>query len=459
MKHAALERSLRITRQFLKLRTMGHLWNALNKMHSADIATVLEHLTHRDRLLVIRLFFDRNMEVSRFAEIISEIKPEIAVPLLQDLEIHKITPILEKMSSDDASALIALLPEDKQHEILKKMKKEDSVDIQEQLAYPEKSAGRIMTSNYLALEETTSAGDAIAAIQLAGQEVDIPFYLYVVDEEKRLIGVVSLKQLISVKPRTPLREIMNTEIYKVEVFTNQEEAAAMVANYNLLAIPVVDESTRLTGVITVDDIIDIIQDEATEDIYKLAGVTRDYHIDLGVWQALRKRIPWLILSLFTTSFSAVVIGLFKGSIKDFIWLAVFMPIVAAVGGVVGNQNVAIIVREMVEGTLKWSTSKSILFKQFMVGVGSGIFIGLISGTISYLISGLWIFGVIFAAAIIINLSVAALIGTVIPLFLKYLKQDPALASGMMVTMLTDIIGYLSFLGLAALILPRFLAFH
>jgi magnesium transporter len=456
MKQVVLEKSLRIARQFLKLRTLGHLWNALNKLHSADVATLIEHLSPQERALIIQLFFDRNLEVSRFSEIISEIEPDIAVPLLQDLDIAKIIPILEKMSSDDAAALIALLPEVKQQEVLKKMKKEDAVDIQEQLAYPEKSAGRVMTSNFLAFDEATAVGDAITAIQLAGEEVEVPFYLYVVDEDQHLKGVVSMKQLILVKPRTPLKEIMNTDVYKADVFTGQEEAAAMVANYNLLALPVVDELHRLVGVITVDDIIDIIQDEAAEDIYKLAGVTRDYHINLGIFASLKKRIPWLTLSLFTTAFSAVIVAIFKGSIRDFIWLAVFMPIVAAVGGVVGNQNVAIIVRELVEGTLKWSTSKSILFRQFIVGIGSGVFIGIISGFVSYLVSGLWILGVIFAAAIIINLSLAALFGTLIPLILKFLKQDPALASGMLVTMLTDIIGYLSFLGLAALILPHFL---
>lgn len=456
MKQAALEKSLRITKQFLRLRTMGYLWNAFRKMHAADIATIIENLTQRDRMLIIQLFIDRNLNITRFAEIISEIETATAVSILCELSTDQILPILEKMSSDDAASLISLFPEEIRQEIFKKMKKEDSVDIQEQLSYGEKTAGRIMTSNFLALVESTTVGDAIATIQRGGGEVDIPFYLYVVDEEKRLKGVISLKQLISVKPSTTLKEIMNPDVYKVDVFAQQEEAALMVANYNLLAIPVVDELNRLTGVVTVDDIIDIIQDKATEDIYKLAGVTQDYHTRMGIMESLKKRIPWLTLSLFTTAFSAVVIGLFKGSIKDFIWLAVFMPIAAAIGGVLGNQTVAIIVRELVVGTLDWDSAKSLLYKQFMVGTGSGLFIGVISGFISYLVSGYWILGVIFAAAIIINLSFSALFGTLIPLALKFLKQDPALASGMMVSMLADIIGYSSFLGLAALILPKFI---
>ncbi len=451
----ALEKLLRFTKQFIKLRTLGHLWNALIKLHQADIASLIEHLTAQERKIIIQLFFDRQMETTQLAEIISEIKPEIAIEILSDLEVIQITHILEELSSDDAASLIALFDEELQLEILNKMKKEDAVDVQEQLAYPEESAGRIMSSDFLALDESTSAGDAITAIQLAGEEVEVPFYLYVIDDEQRLKGVVSLKQIILVNPKFKLKEIMNSEVYKVDAFTDQEEVAKVVANYNLLAIPVVDESDRLVGVVTVDDIIDIIHDEATEDIYKLAGVTQDYRLDLPLMTSLKKRVPWLFLSLFTTSFSALVVALFKGSIKEFIWLAVFMPVVAAIGGVVGNQTVAIMVREMVIGELEWKLSRTILLKQLMVGFGSGISIGLISGTIGYLVSGLWIFGVIFASAIIFNLAMAAFLGSVIPLFLRFLKLDPALASGMLVTMMTDIIGYASFLGLAAIILPKF----
>lgn len=457
MKDAALEKLLRFTKQFIKLRTMGHLWNALEKLHYADVATLIEHLSHQEQKMILQLFFDKNIEMSKLAEIISEIKPEIAVEILSHLDINQITPILEELSSDDAASLISLFEEDIQIEILKKMKKEESKDIQEQLAYPEESAGRIMSSDFLALDGSTTVGDAISAIQLSSEEVEVPFYLYVIDEEQRLKGVVSLKQLIVVNPKSKLKDLMNTEVYKVDVFTDQEEVASVVANYNLLAIPVVDESDRLTGVVTVDDIIDIIQDEATEDIYKMAGVTQDYNPNQNIGQSLKKRLPWLFLSLLTASLSAIVVGVFKGSIQNFIWLAVFMPIVAATGGVVGNQTVAIMVRELVIGNLEWKTSKAILFKQFMFGIGSGIAIGIFAGLISYIVSGLWIFGAIFAAALIINLSTGALFGALIPMVLKSLKLDPALASGMIVTMTTDVMGYLSFLGLATLILPKFIS--
>lgn len=456
MKQAALEKLLRFTKQFIKLRTLGHLWNTLKKLHYADVAALIEHLVPGERKVVIQIMLERETDISKVSEIISEIKPELAIELLSELELNQIVEILEDLSSDDAASLIALFDEDLQMDILQRMKKEDSEDIQEQLAYPEESAGRIMSSDFLALEEDTTAGDAISAIQLASEEVEVPFYLYVIDNEHRLKGVVSLKQIILVNRKLKLGDLMNPDVYKVDVFTDQEEVASVVANYNLLAIPVVDESDKLVGVVTVDDVVDIIQNEATEDIYKLAGVTQDYHTGLTPLESLKKRVPWLFISLLTTGSAAVIIALFKGSIEKYVLLAVFMPIVAAMSGVVGNQSVAIMVREIVLGNLEWKTSKGILLKEFFVGIGSGVIIGLLSGFIPYAITGTWIFGAVFAVSMIISLSFAALVGTTVPLILKSLKLDPALASGMMVTMITDIAGLLSFLGLATLILPKFI---
>jgi len=452
MKQVALEKLLRFTKQFIKLRTLGHLWNALKKIHYADVATLIENLSGQEQQIIIQLFFDKKMEMAQFAEIVSEIKPEIAVEILSDLDIKQITPILEELSSDDAASLISLFAEDLQLAILKLMKREEAEDVQEQLAYPEESAGRIMSTDFLALNVSTTAGDAIAAIQLASEEVEVPFYLYVIDDDQHLAGVVSLKQLILVNAKMKLKEIMNTDVYKVDAFTDQEEVAAVVANYNLLAIPVVDENDKLTGVVTVDDVIDIIQSEATEDIYKLAGITQDYSIDLPVGKSLSKRIPWLFLSLFTTAFAAVIVAIFKGSIEKYVWLAVFMPVVAAIGGVVGNQTVVIMVREIVLGNLEWKRSKKIVLKELVIGIGSGLAIGSVAAVISSLSCGEWMLGAIFGVAIIFNLFMAALLGTLIPMFLQKMRLDPALASGMLVTMLIDVLGLFCFLGLATLVL-------
>jgi magnesium transporter len=452
MKQAALEKLLRFTKQFIKLRTLGHLWNALEKLHYADVATLIEHLSIQERTIIIQLLIDRQEDMSKFAEIISEIKPEMAVELLSDLEMIQIVHVLEKLSSDDAASLITLFDEELQIEILQGMKKEESEDLQEQLAYPEESAGRIMSTDFLALNGTTTAGDAISAIQLASEDVDVPFYLYVIDDEERLKGVVSLKQLILVKSRMTLKELMTTEVYKVDAFTDQEEVASVVADYNLLAIPVIDEQDRLVGVVTVDDVVDIIQSEATEDIYKLAGMSEDYSVDLSTGKSLKKRMPWLFMSLFTTSLSAIVVAIFEGTISTFINLAILMHIVPAIGGVVGNQTVAILVRELVLGNLEWKRSKKILFKELAVSTGSGLAIGIFSCGISAVIFKNWKMGAVFGIAIFFNLFMAALLGTLIPIVLKRMKLDPALASGILVTMLTDVIGLMAFLGLATLVL-------
>jgi len=452
MKQVALEKLLRFTKQFIKLRTLGHLWNALKKLHYADVATLIENLNPHEQKVIIQLFLDRKLELPRFAEIISEVKPEIAMELLSGLEINLIVSILEELSSDDAASLIPLFEEQLQLEILKKMSKEESEVIQEQLAYPDEVAGRIMSTDFLALSESTTVGDAISAIQLTSEEVEVPFYLYVTDEEQHLKGVVSLKQLILVSPKMKLKDIMDADVYKVDVFTDQEEVASVVANYNLLAVPVVDEVDNLVGVVTVDDVIDIIHEEATEDIYKLAGVTQDYSIELSTGKSLKKRLPWLFMSLLTTSFSALVVYFFQGTLEQFLLLAVLMPIVPALGGVVGNQTVAIMVREIVLGNFDWKRSRRIFLKELLVSTGNGIAVGLIAGGVTTLLFQKWLVGLVFGLSILFNLFWATLLGTLIPLALKKMKFDPALASGMFVTMLTDTMGLFCFLGLATLLL-------
>jgi magnesium transporter len=452
MKQVALEKLLKITRQFIKLRTYGHLWNALNRLHYADIATLFENLNAEEITIIVDLYLDKKKEVAKLAEVFSEVKPEISVDILSQYDIKKITQILNELSSDDAASLIPLFSEDIQNQILKEMKEDGAEDVREQLAYSEESAGRIMSSDFLALHEDTPVKDAITAIQEAGENVDVPFYLYVVDEDKRLAGVVSLKQLILVKKDLALKEIMISKVYKVDAYTDQEEVARVVADYNLLAIPVVDEHDKLIGVVTVDDIVDIIQEEATEDIYKLTGVTQDYSVQLPLLSSIRKRIPWLMMSLITTSVSALVVAAFKGTIETFIQVAILMHIVPAIGGVLGNQTIAIMVREIVLGGMDFQKSKRILFKESVVSVGSGLLIAMLATPVTYLAFNRWVFGLIFGGAIIFNLLFATFFGTLIPLVLKILKIDPALASGMIVSMLTDAFGLLCFLGLSSLFL-------
>jgi magnesium transporter len=245
---------------------------------------------------------------------------------------------------------------------------------------------------------------------------------------------------------------MTTDVISVRVDMDQEEVARQVASYNLLAIPVVDEENKLVGVITVDDVIDVIKDEATEDVYRLAGLAGDDRVFTSASDSLRKRLPWLLVNLATAFLAAFVVSRFEGTIAVVTALAVFMPVVAGMGGNAATQTLTVIVRGIALGELTWSNTRKALFKEALVGVGNGLACGLIGAGIVWLTQGDPWLGVILAMAMIINMFVAATAGTLIPLSLRALRVDPALASSVFITTLTDVFGFFSFLGLGALFL-------
>jgi magnesium transporter len=253
-----------------------------------------------------------------------------------------------------------------------------------------------------------------------------------------------------VGPETPLKRIMTADPISARVDMDQEEVARLVASYNLLAIPVVDEHNKLGGVITVDDVIDVIKDEATEDLYRLAGVSSDERVFTPALESLRKRMPWLIVNLATAFLAAAVVGVFQQTIASWVALAVFMPIVAGMGGNAATQTLTVIIRGIALGELTWSNSRKALLKNVLVGVGNGVVVGAIAALVAWVMNGDFRLGLILAMAMVINLFVAGLVGTLIPLGLKALKIDPALASAVFITTFTDVCGFASFLGLATL---------
>jgi magnesium transporter len=290
-------------------------------------------------------------------------------------------------------------------------------------------------------------------MQLEG-DVESAFYLYAVDDKYHLVGVVSIRQLLFARPNTPLKDIMTKDVISVNPETDQEQVARYVADYNFVAIPVVDSEKKLIGVVTVDDVIDVIDQEATEDIYKMASLDTTDRIQDSPLKSIRKRLPFLMFSLITASLAPFVVHYFEDTIKTFVTLAVFMPLVAALGGIAGNQTIAIVVREIAIGQADWMNARKALFKEMLVGIGNGIIIGLILAAISYTLIKNPYLGLILGLAIIANLFIAALLGTLIPLFLKLLRLDPALGSVNLLTMCTDTIGFLSFLGLGTLFLSK-----
>lgn len=449
MKLESLRIANRSARKFINMGALTRLWNLVKNFHPADIASLMEHLVFREKLILFNILNEKDKE--KTAEVLSELEPEDAADILRELHIGQISDLFQVIPSDDAVSILDFLPDEMKESVLASMEEKPSEDVKELLHYEEETAGRIMSPDFYALNQNTNVSDAITAMQLEG-DVESTFYLYVVDHEERLTGVVSLRQLLFARPNIPLKEIMTKDVISVHTETDQEEVARNVADYNLVAIPVVDSENKLVGVVTVDDVIDVIDKEATEDIYKMVSLDTTYRIQDNLLTSIKKRLPFLMVSVLTASLAPFVVNHFRGTIQQFVTLAVFMPLVAALGGIAGNQTIAIIVREIAMGQANWIAVRKALFKEILVGIGNGVILGSVIAVISYLIIRNPIMGLVLGLAIIINLFVAALLGILIPLFLKLLRLDPALGSVNLLTMCTDTIGLLAFLGLGTLFL-------
>jgi magnesium transporter len=436
-------------RRLLRIGATANLFNLLQKQHPADLAQVLAELQERDRKAAFSILVDRSPKLAM--EAVAELGPEAGAQLLSDRPAEDIAKLLQEIPSDDAAALVDYLPEELSSAVLELMRPKESGQVENLLEYPEKTAGRIMNPNVFALSEDLTVGEAISALQ-AARDVEMVFYLYVVDGRRHLVGVTSLRRLLLVSPETPLKRIMTPDVTSVRVDTDQEEAARQVASYNLLAIPVVDEENKLVGVVTVDDVIDVIKDEATEDIYRLAGVSGDERVFTPPMESLRLRLPWLLVNLATAFLAAAVVGLFEGTIAQVTAVAVFMPIVAGMGGNAATQTLTVIVRGLALGELTWVNARKALVKEMSVGFANGITTGIIAAGLAVLFKGNPMIGLLLGAAMVINLCVAAAAGTLIPLGLKALKIDPALASAVFITTFTDVAGFASFLGLTTVFL-------
>jgi magnesium transporter len=436
-------------RRLLRIGATANLFNLLQKQHPADLAAVFGELPERDRKAAFTIVVDRSPKLAM--EAVSELGPETAAQLLSDRPAEEIAKLIQEIPSDDAAALVDYLPEDLSSAVLELMRPKESGQVENLLEYAEKTAGRIMNPNVFALSEELTVGEGITELQ-SSRDVEMVFYLYIVDVRRHLVGVTSLRRLLLVSPETPLKRIMTPDVISVRVDTDQEEAARLVASYNLLAIPVVDEENKLVGVITVDDVIDVIKDEATEDIYRLAGVTADERVFTPPWESLTKRLPWLAVNMVTAFLAATVVSLFEHTISQVVALAVFMPIVAGMGGNAGMQTLTVIVRGIALGELTWGNTRQALFKEALVGFGNGLVLGALGAVAVFLMKGNPVLGGVLGLAMVINMFIAATAGTLIPLGLRALKVDPALASSVFITTFTDVAGFASFLGLATMFL-------
>ncbi|MGL5244935.1 MAG: magnesium transporter, partial [Sarcina sp.] len=372
--------------------------------------------------------------------------------LLNKFPEDKQREIVKDMSSDELVDLIGHLNEEASNKILEKVSKEDVADLRQLLSYEPKSAGGVMATEFIRVTEEMTVKDTFKYLQKTVDDVESAYYIYVLDKDDTLKGVVSLKEIVINKFNTPISEIMNTQIITIPFDMDQEEVAHKFEKYGFATMPVVDKNSKMLGIITVDDIMEILKDETTEDFHRLGGIDEGERVDSTVKESVKSRLPWLFVNLITAILASSVVSMFEGTISKVVVLATFMPIVAGMGGNAGTQTLTIIVRGIALGELTPKNSKTILFKEISVGIVTGAAIGVVVALLALIWEGNPVLGLVIGVAMILNMVAATVSGFIVPLVLKKLKVDPALASAVFVTTVTDVLGFFFFLGLATMFL-------
>jgi magnesium transporter len=440
----------RILRRLLASGVTARAERLLSRMPPADIAPLLSGLTKEEVATVIDLLFRQRRAARVLRELPSEMLPEI----FEAVSDERLAHVLGRLEIDDLLDLVDWIPEDRRQAVVSRLPDRARAELEKARLYPESSAGRVMMTSFVALDEKMSAEEAIDSLRSRADEDESILYLYVVDDQRALRGVVPIRRLVSAPPARLIGDLMIPDPVSVPADADQEEVAQVVARYDLLAIPVTDVDGHMLGVITVDDVIDVITEEATEDIYHLAGLSEEDRVFSPAHTSVRKRLPWMMLNLCTAFLAAWVVGLFERSIEQVVTLAVFMPVVAMLGGNIGIQALTVITRGIALGEMEFSSGLRAALKEIAVGLTIGVVTGLVAGAVAYAVVGNPWIGAALTAAMAITMAVTGLMGAAVPLAMKAMRLDPALGSGVIVTTFADVFGFLSFLGIGTLILDK-----
>jgi magnesium transporter len=435
-------------KRLLRRDATAHLHKIVNKTHAADLAAVFRFLTSSEQ----EALFDLMEYVEQKAMFFSELEEPILLELIEDMPAEKIAQILEQMPNDDVADLLGKLSDERAKALLDLMTKEGSEEVEELLGYDAETAGGIMLPDFIALKQETTAREAIKALQKDYVDIEMPFYLYVVDDHDNLVGVISLRQLVVVPPETKLKSIMATDVVSVQTETDQEEVAKLVARYNILAVPVVDENNTLVGIVTVDDVIDIIREEATEDILKMAGAGEDLVESQSLLKSTRIRLPWLMASWIGGVIAFLIIGQFESSLNKLVSLAAFIPIIMGMGGNIGTQSSTIVVRGLATGRLSVKQIGRVVCQELAIGFLLGFVYGLLIGFVVHLRYEFWLVGATVGLAVMISMTIAATVGSLMPMVFARINIDPAVATGPFVTTSIDILSVFFYLQIATLLL-------
>ena len=425
-------------RRLLRRHANSNIIKLIGKTHPADMALIYRYFNDEEQDTIFAMMPPSEESV----EFLSELDESITVRLLDQVTPQRMATILEEASSNEIAHLMGLVDEDYATAVIDLLQAEEQEKLEEIMAYPEDSAGILMYTDVFTLHEETKAIDAIAALQ-DQEEAEMVFYLYAVDDDRRLTGVVSLRNLVTTSSDTTLENIMSRRVHSVRPETDQEEVARIVSQYNFLAVPVVDAEDQLLGIITVDDVVDIIREEATEDFLQMVGAGKDREILLkSSWDNAHMRFPWLFASWGGGILAAFIIGAFDNILQSTIVLAAFIPVIIGMGGNIGTQSSTIIVRGLATGRVGLENSVKILLKEMRVGLILGILYGILLGVFAIFrfLDVSPMLGLVVGLSICASMIIAATIGSLVPLILNRFDIDPAVATGPFVTTAIDILG-------------------
>ncbi|MEZ4549706.1 MAG: magnesium transporter [Desulfobacterales bacterium] len=447
-----VERNRILTETIKRLMRRGseqRLAKIVSKVHAADLPSVFSSLSASSQRRLFRLIRDPEKR----AIVISELDEDIGLNIIEDLSLSELAEIIENMPSDDSVAFIRMLRPQTAEAVLGMMEKTESEEVEGLLRYEDDTAGSIMNPDFIALKEDMTSKEVIESLQSQEYlDVEMPFYIYVVDANGHLVGVSSLRQLVVEPPTRQLKDFMARDVISVTTDMDQEEVARIVARYDFLAVPVVDQDEKMVGIVTVDDIIDVIREEATEDILKMAGVGEEFVETKSIVRSTRIRLPWLFASFLGGIVAIFIIGYFEESLKQVSYLALFIPVIMGMGGNIGIQSSTIVVRGIATGRINIRHLWSVVSKELAIGIILGLFYGLILGTLVRFHYSLDALAISVAIGVLSSMAVAALVGSFMPMMFARMHIDPAVATGPFVTSSIDIISVLIYFQVATILL-------
>ena len=446
MDPSQIELALSRIRTALEVGEVQAAIDTLTNLHPVDRADAFSDLDEKDQATLLP-----RLDLEATADLLEELEDEQAAQVAETFDPEQLADVLDEMEPDEAADVLGDLPAARAEEALAEM--EEAGNVLPLLPFADETAGGRMTTSFVALPMGTNVSQAIQILRRVEPSAETPYYLYVEDDADQLVGVVGLRELVIALPDTKVEAIMDPEVIIARAEEDQEQVALRMARYDLAAVPVVDNRGVVVGVITHDDVMDVVAEEATEDIYRLANVPDpDLSIYSPIHLAVKKRIPWLYLSAVTALFAAWVISNFEILIAEVAILAVFLSVVAGMGGNTATQSLAMIVRALALGEIELRHAWRIVFKESLTGLVAGVLVGAVVGLSVWLWKGNPVLGLVLGASLIGNMLVAGFVGALIPISLRALKLDPALASSVLVTTVTDSVGFALFLTLSSLAL-------